>query len=624
MSGRNGSTKIRVTILCARNLAKRDLFRLPDPFVRITVDGSGQTHATETSKNTLDPKWNQHFDLYIGKSDAITISVWNDKKVHKKNSAGFLGCVRLLGNAINRLKDTGYQRLDLVSDNNNPLPVKGQIVVSLLSRDGHGTGSLNAVVDPLGNLSCPADLPEGWEERRTNTGRVYYVNHAHRTTQWERPTRPAADTSVPPRINKFLSDASLQGPKPLPASPVSQVTSPTPTNGYESSSTNNAEGSRTTCDTTTSGQNTTAVDSNKQRFMSRTVLHQPQDLPNGFEMRTTQQGQIYFHHVPSGVSTWHDPRIPRDVVAPEGVDLGILPPGWEKRETPTGRGYFVNHDNRTTQFTDPRLNGDLLKAILKSRTENDPLREQNSDISHSSSAVTGPANSTSSPSSAPNDNSSSEPLPVTASASGLSEAISSISNGGPDVPSSSPLSESNNSELTAVPSDLLGLNTLPTLSPLKTSRPLPPLPADEPSTSTTASVDAPDGMAMSCLAAALEPPLAARGPNPAVRNVRAPHILPNTAGLRAEQSSRPSQNGGRNNSNPSSNSKPASPKILFENEESLPKYKRDLVAKMKVLRCELGSLQPQSGHCRLEVSRQEVFEDSYRQVNKYFFFGYVP
>lgn len=48
----------------------------------------------------------------------------------------------------------------------------------------------------------------------------------------------------------------------------------------------------------------------------------------------------------------------------------------------------------------------------------------------------------------------------------------------------------------------------------------------------------------------------------------------------------------------------------------LPKYKRDLVAKLKVLRQEITPLQPQSGHCRLEVSRQEVFEDSYRHIVK--------
>ncbi|CAG2064789.1 unnamed protein product, partial [Timema podura] len=49
------------------------------------------------------------------------------------------------------------------------------------------------------------------------------------------------------------------------------------------------------------------------------------------------------------------------------------------------------------------------------------------------------------------------------------------------------------------------------------------------------------------------------------------------------------------------------PKDLLDS-ESLPKYKRDLVAKQRVLRAELQALQPQSGHCRLEVSRTEIFE----------------
>lgn len=29
------------------------------------------------------------------------------------------------------------------------------------------------------------------------------------------------------------------------------------------------------------------------------------------EQRTTQQGQVYFLHTRTGVSTWHDPRVPR-------------------------------------------------------------------------------------------------------------------------------------------------------------------------------------------------------------------------------------------------------------------------------------------------------------------------
>lgn len=82
-------------------------------------------------------------------------------------------------------------------------------------------------------------------------------------------------------------------------------------------------------------------------------------------MRKTQQGQVYFYHVPTGSSTWHDPRIPRDLPANE-LELGPLPSGWEMRQTQSGRVYFVDHNNRTTQFTDPRLSTQIINNLLKS------------------------------------------------------------------------------------------------------------------------------------------------------------------------------------------------------------------------------------------------------------------
>ncbi len=42
--------------------------------------------------------------------------------------------------------------------------------------------------------------------------------------------------------------------------------------------------------------------------------------------------------------------------------------------------------------------------------------------------------------------------------------------------------------------------------------------------------------------------------------------------------------------------------------EVLPKYKRDLNAKIKALRVELQLIQPRNGHCRIEVTRKEIFE----------------
>uniref|UniRef100_A0A8C7AX66 E3 ubiquitin-protein ligase SMURF1 n=1 Tax=Neovison vison TaxID=452646 RepID=A0A8C7AX66_NEOVI len=243
------------SVLCAKNLAKKDFFRLPDPFAKIVVDGSGQCHSTDTVKNTLDPKWNQHYDLYVGKTDSITISVWNHKKIHKKQGAGFLGCVRLLSNAISRLKDTGCKnQITFFS-----------VLVSLQTRDRIGTGG--SVVDCRGLLE--------------NEGYV---------SPWPCPLASLLPWAL------LVPDCSLQ-------------------------------------------------------------------------QRTTVQGQVYFLHTQTGVSTWHDPRIPRDLNSVNCDELGPLPPGWEVRSTVSGRIYFVDHNNRTTQFTDPRLHhimNDLDASVVSS------------------------------------------------------------------------------------------------------------------------------------------------------------------------------------------------------------------------------------------------------------------
>ena len=93
-----------------------------------------------------------------------------------------------------------------------------------------------------------------------------------------------------------------------------------------------------------------------KNYMTRDELHgPPTPLPQGYEQRTTQQGQVYFLHTQTGVSSWHDPRIPRNMTHINPDELGPLPSGWELRSTATGRQYYVDHSSRTTQFTDPRI-----------------------------------------------------------------------------------------------------------------------------------------------------------------------------------------------------------------------------------------------------------------------------
>lgn len=212
-------------------------------------------------------------------------------------------------------------------------------------------------------------------------------------------------------------------------------------------------------------------------------------------MRTTQQGQVYFFHIPTGVSTWHDPRIPRDIdihhLLPD--QLGALPTGWEQRKTASGRDYFVNHNNRTTQFTDPRINGIILNAVRRTAAQN----VQNSQQPPTTQQT---------------------PPPVT--------------NG-----------------QTAV---------------------VRPNNASDHRTNSTQS-----GATFTGLSSPAQPQ------QTTIVNGSTPIDFP--AGLL---------------------------------ESELPKYRRDLVGKLRALRSELQTLQPQSGHCRLEVSRQEIFEESYRHVMK--------
>uniref|UniRef100_A0A8C3UFV0 HECT-type E3 ubiquitin transferase n=1 Tax=Catharus ustulatus TaxID=91951 RepID=A0A8C3UFV0_CATUS len=255
--------------------------------------------SSECSVSAIDSAVCSTFFRYIGKSDSITISVWNHKKIHKKQGAGFLGCVRLLSNAINRLKDTGYQRLDLckLGPNDNDT-VRGQIVVSLQSRDRIGTGGQVVDCSRLFDNDLPA-------------------------SEYSSPGRP---------LSCFVDEN-------------------TPISGTNGASCGQAADPRLA---------ERRVRSQRHRnYMSRTHLHTPPDLPEGYEQRTTQQGQVYFLHTQTGVSTWHDPRVPRDLSNINCEELGPLPPGWEIRNTATGRVYFVDHNNRTTQFTDPRLSANL-------------------------------------------------------------------------------------------------------------------------------------------------------------------------------------------------------------------------------------------------------------------------
>ena len=561
---------------------------------------------------------------------------------------------------------TGYQRLDLVPDSNNPLQVRGQIVISLLSRDGHGTGSLNAVVDKLGNLSCSSstvDLPEGWEERRAQNGRIYYVNHFTRSTQWDRPTvaATASETSSQggPRQNHVIvqngssgtnsSPNGINDPPPLPQRNAGQSLATPPRRPPTSSSNILSQQNRSGGG---GGSRRTSDQNDRNRNLRNST-----DLPAGYEMKITDQGQIYFLHVPTGVSTWHDPRIPKDLNvqalnqaggtaagdSPNRTSdeiLGPLPTGWERRETSSGRPYFLDHNSRTTQFTDPRLYDNAILGQLKPSNSN------------TSNTATATCTNNEQPSSSSNDannilsnnsetsDSADITSSTTANENGRRNSSESTNNNNPPTEVSSDPVESPSAGTTTTSTTTPQMTTTPPTQTSNTSTggessgsnvtnvrattsnnsvimptaatALQPAPTsgisnDSPTTTTTT------------IAATTTTTTTSSGNNEENPSARIPVSSANHADNANVLASLISNRGGsaESSSGSSSNNKSKS-KIpgAVNNLDELPQYKRDLVAKMKVLRLELSALQPPSGHCRLEVSRQEVFEESYRQIVK--------
>ncbi|KAJ2823137.1 hypothetical protein GGI24_003751, partial [Coemansia furcata] len=115
-------------VLAADNLYKRELFRLPDPFVVLTVDGA-QTQTTKALKRTLSPYWNETFEVEVKPSSVITAQVFDQRKF-KKRGQGFLGVINVqVSQHINVAAGGEAMVTQDLRNSNNSDPVQGRLAV---------------------------------------------------------------------------------------------------------------------------------------------------------------------------------------------------------------------------------------------------------------------------------------------------------------------------------------------------------------------------------------------------------------------------------------------------------------------------------------------------------------
>ncbi|KAJ3355166.1 E3 ubiquitin-protein ligase pub1 [Allomyces javanicus] len=366
---------IRLTVIAADGLYKRDVFRLPDPFAVVTVDGA-QTQTTAVIKKTLNPYWNESFELEVTASSVIAVQIFDQKRFKRAGNQGFLGVVNVqVGQVLNLDSADADEMLTLELKKSQSVDVvRGKVIINLStmvmganraapvatassSAAANGAGAATAStasstpssappgasvqgngVSNHGSFSSTSDhlgsLPPGWERRIDHLGRTYYVDHNTRTTTWNRP-------AVNATANNVELERQRHNERSLPGEQRNQSPAQTPQTGLHIST------------QTTEGQG---------------------PLPPGWESRMTPEGRVYYVDHNTRATTWVDPRRQQTVrmynasssstVQQQSVSqLGPLPSGWEMRLTSTGRVYFVDHNTKTTTWDDPRLPSSLDEGV---------------------------------------------------------------------------------------------------------------------------------------------------------------------------------------------------------------------------------------------------------------------
>jgi E3 ubiquitin-protein ligase NEDD4 len=133
MANERGEPNLRVTIIAADGLYKRDVFRFPDPFAVATISGE-QTKTTSVIKKTLNPYWNEVFDMRATEDSILAIQIFDQKKFKKKDQ-GFLGVINVRVGDVIDLDIGGDGMLHTCSPSLVTFEV--QTLITILNRDAH-------------------------------------------------------------------------------------------------------------------------------------------------------------------------------------------------------------------------------------------------------------------------------------------------------------------------------------------------------------------------------------------------------------------------------------------------------------------------------------------------------
>ncbi|KAG8858513.1 hypothetical protein FRB96_005184 [Tulasnella sp. 330] len=406
--------KIRITeqapviVVAADGLSKRDVFRLPDPFAVITVDAE-QTHSTSVIKRTLNPYWNENFDITVKDSSVIAVQIFDQRKF-KRRDQGFLGVVNVRVSEVIDLELGGHEMLTLdLKRSNDNLVVHGKLIIYLSTNTSTpitnpgpsqvpgGANPLTGITNGLGNLqmneSNASLSPIAGQQDLSGSSSI---NRNPSATSSNIDTQATTPTISMPTPQPTISS----GDQPLSASAR-------PTSAHMPSANSQQSVNQPAAAPASAPASVAPASPNARNFAATEDQQGP--LPQGWERRVDHLGRTYYVDHNSRTTTWNRPSTSaavnnsdqqaetdtaraghnRRILADDLLDsqqppsinrtasatpatagagpvnvgpgasqttpgVGSLPPGWEERHTPEGRPYYVDHNTRTTTWVDPR------------------------------------------------------------------------------------------------------------------------------------------------------------------------------------------------------------------------------------------------------------------------------
>ena len=229
----------------AVGLTKRSPLTSPSYFTRISIisattsESIGNSANTQIIKKTQNPVWNKEFFFRCQfttnqtHQHKLLFEVLDEKQL-KTHCFGQIA-IPLTPNLANG-QSIQFNRDLLPKDPSKPKKQRGRINVELQvknlnnSRNSsrNASGESNVSNNSQTNVQTPQisqnnaqntnnnqgpsgldePLPEGWDKRKTQSGRIYYINHTQKTTQWEHPVNGVKDSRSRSRSNTSSSSNS--------------------------------------------------------------------------------------------------------------------------------------------------------------------------------------------------------------------------------------------------------------------------------------------------------------------------------------------------------------------------------------------------------------------------------